>query len=73
MRYDVPDRTILGIVPEGAIGPSRSALLLALIDRARHDRAFRKELREEPVAAAQRMGLTLRDSEWAGIRDLLIG
>ena len=71
MRSDVSGRTILGIVPEGAIGPSRTALLLALIDRARHNRAFGQELRLDPVATAQRMGITLRDSEWSGLRDLL--
>ena len=71
MRSDLSGRTILGIVPEGALGPSRSALLLALIDRARHDREFGLELRLDPVAAAQRMGITLRDSECSGLRDLL--
>jgi hypothetical protein len=71
MSSDVSGRTLLGILPEGAVGPSRSALLLALIDRARHNREFGQCLRLDPVAAAQRMGIRLSDSEWSGLRDLL--
>jgi hypothetical protein len=71
MSSDVSGRTILAIVPEGALGPSRCALLLALIDRARHNREFGQQLRFDPVAAAERMGVTLSDSEWSGLRDLL--
>jgi hypothetical protein len=72
MSLDLGGRTILGIVPQGAAGPSRAALLLALIDRARHDRAFAASLRREPVGTARQMGLVLRDSEWGGLRDFLI-
>lgn len=71
MRLDNGGRAILGIVPEGAAGPSRVALLLALIDRARHDRIFAASLRREPVLTARQVGLVLRDSEWNGLRDLL--
>jgi hypothetical protein len=52
-------------------GPSRGALIVALIDRARHDRAFGASLRREPVHAAAEFGLTLYDEEWAGLRDLV--
>ena len=72
MRLDYDGRPIFGIVPEGATGPSRVALLLALIDRARHDRVFAASLRHEPVSTARQMGLVLRDSEWSGLRDFLI-
>ena len=43
----------------------------AMIDRAQHDRAFRARLRYQPTEAAAQMGLNLRDSEWAGLRDLV--
>lgn len=59
-------------VPDDTSVPSRGTLLVALIDRARHDRAFGVDFRREPIEAAQRMGLTLRDSEWAALRDLLV-
>lgn len=72
MSLDFGGRTILGIVPEGAVGPSRVALILALIDRVRHDRAFAAELRRDPVSTAERMGLVLYDAEWNGLRDFLI-
>jgi hypothetical protein len=72
MSLEHGGRSILGIVPEGAAGPSRVTLILALIDRARHDRAFAASLRREPVSTARQMGLVLRDSEWNGLRDLLI-
>lgn len=71
MGLDYGGRSILGIVPEGAAGPSRVALILALIDRARHDRVFAAHLRREPVLTARQAGLVLRDSEWNGLRDLL--
>ena len=51
--------------------PARGPLIAALIDRTQHDRAFRARLRHEPVRAAAEMGLTLRDSEWAGLRALV--
>ena len=63
---------IVGVVPDGAVGPSRGALLIALIDRARHDRAFGAALRREPVPTAARLGLTLSGPEWNGLRGLLI-
>jgi hypothetical protein len=72
MSVNFDGRAVLGIVPDGAIGPSRAALIVALIDRARHDRAFAAALRLEPVVAAGQMGLVLRDSEWGGLRDFLI-
>jgi hypothetical protein len=72
MSLNVGGRAILGIVPDGATGPSRAALILALVDRARHDRAFAACLRREPVSTARQMQLELRDSEWSGLRDLLI-
>jgi hypothetical protein len=72
MSVDFDGLAVLGVVPDGALGPSRGALLLALIDRARHDRAFAFELRREPVGAARQMGLELRDSELGGLRDFLI-
>jgi len=71
MRLDYGGREILGIVPEGAAGPSRTKLILALIDRARHDRVFAARLRHEPVSTARHMGLVLHDSEWNGLRDIL--
>jgi hypothetical protein len=52
-------------------GPTRGALIVALIDRARHDRAFGASLRREPVRTAAQFGLTLYDEEWAGLRDFL--
>jgi hypothetical protein len=64
--------TLANALPDSAVGPSRSALLIALVDRARHDRAFGADLRREPIKTADRMGLHLRDSEWAGLRDLLV-
>jgi hypothetical protein len=54
-------------------GLNRGAQLVALIDRAQHDKAFLTVLRDDPVRAAATMGLTLRDSEWAGLRDLVCG
>jgi hypothetical protein len=54
-----------------ASASARVAAIVALADRARHDRAFRASLRHDAVATAARFGLTLRDSEWAGLRDLL--
>jgi len=51
--------------------PERAAQLAELIDRLQHDRAFRTRLRDDPVRAAAQVGVTLRDSEWAGLRDLL--
>ena len=55
----------------GTRGVSRAMQLISLIDRARHDRGFGDALRREPVVAAARMGLTLSDAEWGGLRDLL--
>jgi hypothetical protein len=69
--FDVPEDVPLMTVPDGAIGPSRGALLIALIDRARHDRRFAADLRDEPVRTAARLGITLRTAEWAGLRELL--
>jgi hypothetical protein len=62
----------VGVLPDGATVPSRSALLVSLVDRARHDRAFGADLRREPVSTAARMGLSLSDAEWNGLRGLLI-
>ena len=62
---------LIGVVPDGAVGPSRSALLVALVDRAGHDRAFRAALRGEPVSTAAPLGLTLSDAEWNGLRVFL--
>ena len=62
---------LLGVVPDGAVGPSRGALLIAFVDRVRHDRAFRFDLRCDPVVTAARLGLTLSGSEWNGLRELL--
>jgi hypothetical protein len=52
-------------------GPTRGAQIVALIDRARHDRTFGASLRREPVTTAAQFGLTLYDEEWAGLRDFL--
>jgi hypothetical protein len=71
MRLDYGGRAPIGIMPEWAAGPSRVALILALIDRARHDRVFAASLRHDPVSTAKQMGLVLHDSEWNGLRDLL--
>jgi hypothetical protein len=62
---------LLGLVPDGALGPSRGALLIAFVDRVRHDRAFSADLQRDPVVAAARLGLTLSGSEWNGLRELL--
>jgi hypothetical protein len=72
MGFDLGGRAVLGIVPDGAAGPSRVTLILALIDRARHDQAFAADLRREPTSTAKRMGLVLRDCEWHGLRDFLV-
>ncbi len=69
--FNVPAHVPVITVPAGAIGPSRGALLMALIDRARHDRSFATDLQHEPVKTAARLGVTLHTAEWAGIRDLL--
>jgi len=68
---------IVGILPDGTIGPTRKALLMALIDHARHDQRFRIELRHAPVATAARIGITIArigitiaDCEGAGSQDL---
>jgi hypothetical protein len=62
---------LLGVVPDGILGPSRGALLISLVDRVRHDRAFSADLRRDPVLTAARLGLTLSGSEWNGLRELL--
>jgi hypothetical protein len=54
-----------------APGPGRAAQFAELVDRVRHDRTFRARLRADPVRAVAQMGVTLRDSEWAGLRELL--
>jgi hypothetical protein len=61
-------------VPPDAVSPTiptRGDLIVALIDRARYDRAFWVNLQHDPVAAAATMDVTLSDAEWAGLRDLL--
>ena len=58
--------------PDSAGAPSRGALLIWLVDRARHDRAFGADLRRDPVLTATRLGLTLSGAEWHGLRELLI-
>jgi hypothetical protein len=55
----------------GAVESSRGALLISLVDRARHDRRFGSALRDNPVATVGQLGIILRDSEWAGLRELL--
>ena len=60
------------MVPDGAMGPSRIALLVTLVDRARHDRVFAAALRREPVETAQCSGLVLSGAEWNGLRAFLI-
>jgi hypothetical protein len=47
-------------------------VIIALVDRMRHDREFRNEIRRDPVEAAARWGVRLRDSEWAGLRPLFV-
>jgi hypothetical protein len=73
MATKVERLRIIGVVPDGAVGPSRSALLVALVDRAGHDRAVRAALRRDPVSTASQLGLTLSDAEWNGLRAFLIG
>ena len=72
MAAEFDGSRIVGTVPDGATGPSRSALLAALVDRAQHDRAFGADLRREPVSTAARMGLNLSDAEWNGLREFLV-
>jgi len=60
-----------GVGSDVQTGMTRGGFIVALVDRARHDRAFCAELRREPVGTARRFGLELYDSEWAGLRDLL--
>jgi hypothetical protein len=50
---------------------TRGEFVVELVDRARHDRGFRAELRREPVGTVRRLGMDLYDSEWAGLRALL--
>ena len=59
------------VVSSRAMEPSRGAMIISLVDRAMHDHAFGCDLRHAPVATAARMGISLWDSEWAGLRDLL--
>jgi hypothetical protein len=49
----------------------RGILLAELIDRAKHDRTFRRHLHTRPEQAVARMGLSLLDAEWAGLAALL--
>jgi hypothetical protein len=72
MATELERSRLIGVVPDGAVGPSRSALLVALVDRAQHDRAFGAELRREAVSTAARVGLRLSDAEWNGLRAFLI-
>jgi hypothetical protein len=62
---------------DGEIGSADTrchvAEILSLIDLARNNRGFAADLRRDPVAASSRLGIRLRDAEWAGLRDLLIG
>jgi hypothetical protein len=62
---------------DGEVGSADSwchvAEILSLVDLARNDRGFAADLRRDPVAASSRLGIRLRDAEWAGLRDLLIG
>lgn len=53
-------------------GFSRTALLVALVDRASNDRTFAADLRREPAATAARLGLWLSDCEWNGLRAFLV-
>jgi hypothetical protein len=53
-------------------GPTRGALIIALVDRMRHDQRFRNDVRRDPVTTVAQWGLRLRDSEWAGLRDFLV-
>jgi hypothetical protein len=61
-----------GVVHHDVLGPSRGALLIAFVDRVRHDRSFGADFQLDPVLTAARLGLTLSGSEWSGLRDLLI-
>ena len=65
-----PERFRVGVLT-AAPGVSRTALLVALVDRAANDRSFAAELRREPVSTAARLGLWLSDCEWNGLRAFL--
>ena len=71
MVTDTDRVRLLGVVPDEVLGPSRGALLISLVDRVRHDRAFSADLRRDPVLTAARLGLTLSSSEWNGLREFL--
>jgi hypothetical protein len=53
------------------VEPVRAALLLALLDRVQHDRAFGTAFRHEPIESALAMDISLTDAEWAGLRHFL--
>ena len=72
MAMDCERLRTVGTAPDNAGVPSRGALLIWLVDRARHDRAFGADLRRDPVLIAARFGLTLSGAEWHGLRELLI-
>jgi hypothetical protein len=54
------------------VDPSRAALIASVIDLVKHDRNFRAQLQRDPVSTLEARGLRLRDSEWAGLRHLLL-
>ena len=61
---------VLGVVADGAMGPSRSELLIALVDRARLDQAFSAELQREMIAHEAGTELSLDDVDWNRVRGL---
>lgn len=62
---------VLGVVADGAVGPSRSELLIAMVDRARLDQAFSAGLQCEMVAHGAGTELSLDDVDWYRLRTLL--
>ena len=68
---DSDEVKLLGVVPHDVLGPSRGALLIAFVDRVRHDRTFGADFQLDPVRTAARLGLTFSGSEWNGLRELL--
>lgn len=71
MMNDSDQVTLLGVVPDDLLGPSRGALLISFVDRVRHDRTFSASLHRDPVGTAASFGLSLSGSEWNGLRELL--
>lgn len=63
-----------GVAPpaDDRVDPSRAALIASVIDLVKHDRNFRAQLQRDPVSTLEARGLRLRDSEWAGLRHLLL-